>query len=35
MLQSASNVFLEAIEILQTCQGTGYVLGGTILYHNK
>ncbi|RZC43137.1 uncharacterized protein BDFB_002659 [Asbolus verrucosus] len=33
--KSASNVFLEAIQILQCCQEINYVMGGTLLYHNK
>ncbi|XP_044269482.1 uncharacterized protein LOC123014426 isoform X2 [Tribolium madens] len=33
--KSASNVFLEAIQILQCCQELNYVMGGTLLYHNK
>lgn len=33
--KSASNVFLEAIQILQSCQKIHSILGGTILYHNK
>lgn len=33
--KSASNVFLEAIQILQCCQEVDFVLGGTMLYHNK
>lgn len=33
--KSASNVFLEASQILQCCQEMDYVLGGTMLYHNK
>lgn len=33
--QSASNLFLEAMHTLQSCQQTVGVLGGTILYHNK
>ncbi|KAJ8948764.1 hypothetical protein NQ318_017933 [Aromia moschata] len=33
--KSASNVFIEAIHILQCCQEFSNVLGGSILYHNK
>jgi Hermansky-Pudlak syndrome 4 protein len=33
--KSASNVFLNAIQILQSCQQKKGVLGGAILYHNK
>ncbi|KAJ8926607.1 hypothetical protein NQ314_021016 [Rhamnusium bicolor] len=33
--KSASNVFIEAIHILQCCQEFNLVLGGSILYHNK
>lgn len=33
--KSSSNIFLEAIQTLQSCQQTKGVLGGTILYHNK
>ncbi|KAL9921385.1 Hermansky-Pudlak syndrome 4 protein isoform 1-T1 [Glossina fuscipes fuscipes] len=33
--KTASNIFLEAIQILQCCQQTKGVLGGAILYHNK
>lgn len=33
--QSASNVYVEAIELLQACQGINFVLGGAMLYHNK
>lgn len=32
---SAGNIFLDAIETLQSCQQHKGVLGGTILYHNK
>ncbi|KAK5640452.1 hypothetical protein RI129_011263 [Pyrocoelia pectoralis] len=33
--KSASHVFLEAIQLLESCQQKNCVLGGTILYHNK
>ncbi|KAF5286693.1 hypothetical protein FQA39_LY16176 [Lamprigera yunnana] len=33
--KSASHVFLEAIQLLESCQQMNNVLGGTILYHNK
>lgn len=33
--KSASNVFLDAMHILQCCQELDYVLGGVMLYHNK
>ncbi|KRT79391.1 hypothetical protein AMK59_8503 [Oryctes borbonicus] len=33
--KSASNVFLEAVQILRACQKVTRVLGGAILYHNK
>ncbi|XP_073846404.1 Hermansky-Pudlak syndrome 4 protein isoform X2 [Musca autumnalis] len=33
--KTASNIFLEAIQTLQSCQETKGVLGGAILYHNK
>lgn len=33
--KSASHVFLEAIQLLESCQQINSVLGGTILYHNK
>ncbi|XP_031637723.1 uncharacterized protein LOC116350121 isoform X2 [Contarinia nasturtii] len=33
--KSASNIFLEAMHTLQSCQRTAGVLGGSILYHNK
>ncbi|XP_055313908.1 uncharacterized protein LOC129575073 isoform X2 [Sitodiplosis mosellana] len=33
--KSASNIFLEAIHTLQSCQRAIGVLGGAILYHNK
>ncbi|XP_067010948.2 BLOC-3 complex member HPS4 isoform X2 [Anabrus simplex] len=33
--KSASNVYLEALQILQCCQEKGGVLGGIVLYHNK
>ncbi|XP_037917934.1 uncharacterized protein LOC119655874 isoform X3 [Hermetia illucens] len=33
--KSASNIFLDAIQTLQSCQQSKGVLGGTILYHNK
>ncbi|XP_065161908.1 uncharacterized protein HPS4 [Atheta coriaria] len=33
--KSASNVFLESMQILQCCQEVEHVLGGTMLYHNK
>lgn len=33
--KSASNLYLEATQILQSFQQTKGVLGGTILYHNK
>ncbi|XP_055592952.1 uncharacterized protein LOC129744454 [Uranotaenia lowii] len=33
--KSASNLFLEATQILQSFQQTRGVLGGTIMYHNK
>ncbi|GAB0086505.1 Intu_longin_3 domain-containing protein [Sergentomyia squamirostris] len=32
---SASNIFLEAMQTLQSCQQTRGVLGGLILYHSK
>nr|CAD7577338.1 unnamed protein product [Timema californicum] len=34
-ISSASNVFLEAIQILQCCQDSKGVLGGTLLYGNS
>nr|CAD7266214.1 unnamed protein product [Timema shepardi] len=34
-ISSASNVFLEAIQILQCCQDSKGVLGGTLLYGNR
>ncbi|XP_078045758.1 Hermansky-Pudlak syndrome 4 protein isoform X2 [Augochlora pura] len=33
--KSASNIFLEAIEVLQYCQETNGVMGGAIFYNNK
>ncbi|KAF5278861.1 hypothetical protein FQR65_LT03550 [Abscondita terminalis] len=33
--KSASHVFLEAMQLLESCQQINAVLGGTILYHNK
>ncbi|XP_032307153.1 uncharacterized protein LOC6494527 isoform X2 [Drosophila ananassae] len=35
MPKTASHVFLEAIQTLQSCQQTKGILGGAILYHNK
>ncbi|XP_076288693.1 Hermansky-Pudlak syndrome 4 protein isoform X3 [Lasioglossum baleicum] len=32
---SASNIFLEAIEVLQYCQETNGVVGGAVFYNNK
>lgn len=34
-LQSASNIFLEAIQILQYCQETNGIMGGALFYNNK
>lgn len=34
-LQSASNIFLDSMQTLQSCQQMKGVLGGVILYHNK
>ncbi|XP_012257296.2 uncharacterized protein LOC105686759 isoform X2 [Athalia rosae] len=33
--KSASNVFLEAIQVLQYCQETNGILGGALFYNNK
>lgn len=33
--KSASNIFLDAMQTLQSCQQTKGVLGGSILFHNK
>ncbi|XP_046621533.1 uncharacterized protein LOC124305782 isoform X2 [Neodiprion virginianus] len=33
--KSASNVFLEAIQVLQYCQETSGILGGALFYNNK
>lgn len=33
--QSASNIFLEAIQMLQHFQETNGVLGGALFYNNK
>lgn len=33
--QSASNIFLDAMHTLQSCQQSKGVLGGSILFHNK
>nr|XP_031848369.1 uncharacterized protein LOC116433898 isoform X4 [Nomia melanderi] len=33
--KSASNIFLEAIEVLQYCQETNGVVGGAVFYNNK
>lgn len=33
--QSASNIFLEAIQILQYCQETNGIVGGALFYNNK
>ncbi|XP_033230252.1 uncharacterized protein LOC117181547 isoform X2 [Belonocnema kinseyi] len=33
--RSASNVFLEAIHILQNCQETSGIVGGALFYNNK
>lgn len=33
--KSASNIFLDAMHTLQSCQQTKGILGGTILFHNK
>ncbi|KAG7208950.1 hypothetical protein KM043_015124 [Ampulex compressa] len=33
--KSASNVFLEAIQVLQYCQETNGIMGGAIFYNNK
>ncbi|KAH8401247.1 hypothetical protein KR009_004023, partial [Drosophila setifemur] len=35
MPKTASHIFLEAIQTLQSCQQTKGILGGIILYHNK
>ncbi|KAH8277692.1 hypothetical protein KR018_003706, partial [Drosophila ironensis] len=35
MPKTASHIFLEAIQTLQSCQQIKGVLGGAILYHNK
>ncbi|XP_033246886.1 uncharacterized protein LOC117185782 isoform X1 [Drosophila miranda] len=35
MPKTASHIFLEAIQVLQSCQETKGILGGVILYHNK
>nr|NP_611246.1 Hermansky-Pudlak syndrome 4, isoform A [Drosophila melanogaster]AAF57814.1 Hermansky-Pudlak syndrome 4, isoform A [Drosophila melanogaster] len=35
MPKTASHIFLEAIQTLQSCQQTKGILGGAILYHNK
>lgn len=35
MPKTASHIYLEAIQTLQSCQQTKGVLGGAILYHNK
>lgn len=34
-LQSASNIFLEAIQMLQHFQETNGILGGALFYNNK
>lgn len=34
-LQSASHVFLEAIQILQNCQEINGIMGGALFYNNK
>ncbi|KZC09693.1 Hermansky-Pudlak syndrome 4 protein, partial [Dufourea novaeangliae] len=33
--KSASNIFLEAIQVLQYCQETNGVMGGALFYNNK
>uniref|UniRef100_A0A336M0T0 CSON006812 protein n=1 Tax=Culicoides sonorensis TaxID=179676 RepID=A0A336M0T0_CULSO len=33
--KSASNIYLDVVQILQSCQQQSGVLGGQILYHNK
>ncbi|XP_076233157.1 Hermansky-Pudlak syndrome 4 protein isoform X2 [Calliopsis andreniformis] len=33
--KSASNIFLEAIQVLQYCQETNGILGGALFYNNK
>lgn len=33
--KSASSIFLESMQTLQSCQQTKGILGGVILYHNK
>ncbi|XP_014598264.1 PREDICTED: uncharacterized protein LOC106783860 isoform X1 [Polistes canadensis] len=33
--KSASNIFLEAIQILQYCQETNGIMGGALFYNNK
>ncbi|XP_062131811.1 uncharacterized protein LOC133842638 isoform X1 [Drosophila sulfurigaster albostrigata] len=35
MPKTASHIYLEAIQTLQSCQQTKGILGGAILYHNK
>ncbi|XP_064551970.1 uncharacterized protein HPS4 isoform X1 [Drosophila montana] len=35
MPKTASHIYLEAIQTLQSCQQTRGILGGAILYHNK
>jgi hypothetical protein len=34
-LQSASNIFLEAVQILHCCSEKNGVLGGAVLFQNK
>lgn len=33
--KSAANIYLDTVQILQSCQQKSGVLGGQILYHNK
>lgn len=33
--QSATNIFLESMQVLEHCQRIDGVLGGTVLYNNK
>ncbi|XP_012275273.1 uncharacterized protein LOC105696959 isoform X2 [Orussus abietinus] len=33
--KSASNIFLEAIQVLQYCQGTNGIMAGAMFYNNK
>nr|XP_023011852.1 uncharacterized protein LOC111502102 isoform X1 [Leptinotarsa decemlineata] len=35
LTKSSSNVFMDAIHVLDSCQELNYVLGGALMYHNK